>query len=165
MSRAEALAAAVEAAHEELAAFAEGLSPAEWRMTAVNHPERVVGPRDEDRPVGVVVHHTAVGVPFFVRYIEKMAAGDPPPPISFEDIDKGNAEHAAANPDPDQAETVALIRRNADQAVQLVRGLSEESLDRTRESAFGPMSTERTVQLMVEHAKWHLGSVRATVGR
>ena len=52
--RAESLAARIEEGAAGLAAFAEGLSEAEWR-TPVSASDR--------RPVGVIVHHVAVDLP------------------------------------------------------------------------------------------------------
>jgi len=120
-----------------------------------------VGDEDENRPVGTVAHHVAVAIPRMAGMVRTMVAGQEVQRPSSE----RNAAHAQANPDPDQAETVALLRRNAGEAAQMVRGLSEADLSRTGRTMLGEISAADAVaRALVGHVTWHEGSIRATLG-
>ena len=163
MSRAEALA---EQFDEAIAAFADylgSLSPEQWRTTARNNPKIQMGD-DEDRPVGVVAHHVGDSIPLISEIIRRRAIGEPMQPFTMADINGANAKHAAANPDPDQAETVAMIRDNAARASELVRSLSDDQLERVSEGAQGTDTVESVIRrVLIGHVAWHEGSIRATV--
>jgi DinB superfamily len=162
MSRAEELADELVAAGEAFADYVAGLSSEEWQTVAVNHPDIAVGD-DERRPVGVVAHHVGDTLPMLTEIVRRRAAGEAMVRMTQADIDAINARHAAGNESPDQAETVAMIRDNAARAAELVRGLTDEQLDRA-----GPdeMPAEQVVKrVMIGHFAWHQASIRATVGR
>ncbi len=163
MSRAEDLAAELERAYHEFADYVAGLSPEEWRATAVNSPSVATG-SDERRPVGVVAHHVGDMLPILVERTRQLAAEGRVPALTPADVDGTNAMHAAANPSPAQAETVAMIRDNGSRAAALVRELGEEALEREGSTGAGPLTAERMLRMIViGHAAWHLGSIRATV--
>src|SRR3989442_1176134 len=124
-SRAEALAADVERAHAAFADYASELSAEEWQAGGVNHPEIAAG-EDEHRTVGVIAHHLGDTIPLFTERALRLANGEPMQPITQTAMDAANARHAAANPHPDQAETVAMIRDNAAQSEAQIRALSDE---------------------------------------
>ena len=63
--RAEALATRVEQGARELIAFVEGCSDAEWQTYVP----------DEDRTVGVLVHHVASAYPVELDVIKTLASG------------------------------------------------------------------------------------------
>ena len=65
--RAEALAARLEQGAEALAAYAEGLTDAEWSMAI---------PKD-GRTVGVIVHHVANMYPLEIQLAQTLASGKP----------------------------------------------------------------------------------------
>ena len=65
-SKANALAVELERANDEVAAFALACSPEQWRAVV----------RGEQWPVGVVVHHVAVGHDLMRRWLGRVAAGD-----------------------------------------------------------------------------------------
>jgi len=70
MSRAESLAKRIEEGAAQLAAFAEGLSEAEWRAPG--------SPNSSDRrSVGVIVHHVASVYPIEVDLAKTIASGKP----------------------------------------------------------------------------------------
>jgi hypothetical protein len=164
MSRAEALATDLDNAYGAFADFAEGLSPEEWRMTAVNHPEVEAG-EDEARPVGVVAHHLGESVPLFTERALQLARGDPMEPLTQAEMDAANRRHAAVNAAPDQAETLSMLRDNAGRAAELIRSLSDEELERIGEGPMSGWTAERLVKrVVIGHVAMHEGSIQATVG-
>src|SRR5215472_1004054 len=86
--RAEALAARIEEGAAGLAAFAEGLSDAEWRTP--------VSTRDR-RSVGVVVHHVASMYPIEINVARAIASGRSVSDVTWEVVAQLNAKHAQDN--------------------------------------------------------------------
>ncbi len=121
------------------------------------------GGEHETRQVGVVAHHVGDWLPLMSERVRRMATGEELPPLTPADIGAINAKHAAANPRPDQAATVALIRDYGGLAAEVVAGLTDESLDRETPAGLTP---ERIVRLVIiGHVTGHEASIRATVGR
>jgi hypothetical protein len=165
MSRAEELAADLTNAYAAFADYAAKLSPEEWRMVAVNHPQLVLG-EDERRPVGVVAHHLGETVPLFTERGLQLARGEQLEPLTLGEMDNANDRHAAVNPAPDQMETIAMIRDNADRAAALIRSLSDDDLERPGEGAMSTWSAEQLIRrVVIGHVAIHEGSIKATVGR
>lgn len=159
MSRADDLAADFERDCTAFADYVASLSPEQWRAIAVNHPEIVQG-GDENRPVGVVAHHVGDMIPTLTEIARRRACGEQTPSI---DVNTVNARHAAVNPKPDQAETVTLLRDNGARAAEVIRELSDDSLDRAgAESRFTAEQVIRRV--LIGHFAMHQGSIQATVG-
>lgn len=160
MSRTEELAARFETACAGFADYVAGLSPEQWETRAANHPDIQLG-EDEHRPVGVVAHHVGDSLPMIAEIVRRRAGGEPPLPISAEDIDAMNARHAAANEQPDQAETVAMIRDNGAMAAAALRALDDEQLDRA--NADGGTAGQTIERVLIGHFGWHEASIRAAV--
>jgi hypothetical protein len=161
VSTANDLADRVETTYSGFAEYIGQLSPEEWRAQCGNHPTIRAGDEDENRPVGTVAHHTAVALPRLVGMLRAVVAGEPIEPPSSERV----AEHARSNPDPDQGETVALLRRNATDAGEYVRSLSDDELARTGQTMAGELSAAEVVsRVFVGHAIWHEGSIKASLG-
>jgi hypothetical protein len=161
VSRAAGLADQLDQLCEDFAAYLAGLSPEQWRARCANHPTIRRGDEDENRPVGTVAHHVAVALPRQLRYLRAIVSAEevPAPAPTF------NAEHAAANPEPDQAETTALLRRNASEVGQVIRGLSEEDLERSGHTVLGELTAGEAVErICIGHVTWHEGSIKATLG-
>lgn len=163
MSRADELAADLESTYFAFADYLEGLSPDQWTLTAVNHPEISAG-EDEQRPVGVVAHHVGDDIPMFAERAFILARGEAMEPLAAAELDAANARHAAVNPSPDQAATAELIRDNAARAAELIRGLSDEQLARPGQGALSGWTAEQLIRrVLIGHASWHEGSIRATL--
>ncbi len=86
--RAELLAARIEEGAAGLAAFAEGLSDAEWN-TPVSSTDR--------RPVGVIVHHVAFVYPIEIDVARAVASGKAITDVTWEVVAGINAKHAQEN--------------------------------------------------------------------
>jgi hypothetical protein len=165
MSKSEALAGDLESAYSEFADYAEGLSPEEWQAIAANHPEITAG-EDEERSVGVVAHHLGDSLPLLVERAFMLASGEPIEAMGPGEVDAVNRRHAAANPAPDQVETLAMLRDNAQRAAALVRSLSDEQLERPGQGEMSRWTAERLIRrVVIGHVTWHEGSIKATAGR
>src|ERR1700722_6895578 len=102
--RAEMLAARIEEGAAGLAAFAEGLSDAEWN-TPVSSTDR--------RPVGVIVHHVAFMYPIEIDVARAVASGKAITDVSWEVVAGINAKHAQENGRATKAAALELLRRNS----------------------------------------------------
>jgi hypothetical protein len=83
--RAESLADRIEEGAAGLAAFAEGLSEAEWR-TRVS--------ATDGRAVGVIVHHVASVYPIEIDLARAIAGGKAVTDVTWEVVAELNARHA-----------------------------------------------------------------------
>ena len=84
--RSEALAQRIEQGANGLAAFAQGLSDAQWRA--------VVPP--DGRTVGVIIHHVASVYPIEIHLATEVASGRPVS-VTWADVADMNARHAQDN--------------------------------------------------------------------
>jgi hypothetical protein len=162
MSRAEALATEFERVNGELVAYLRGLDREQWTTPGVNSPIFQLGDEDEHRPVGTIAHHVASTYRRVIDNLAPTLAGEalrPPQPGTA-------ARHAAEHPEPDQAETIALLESNAAELASAIRGLTEEQLDREVTTMIGTTTLAVFIERAVAfHPYWHLTSIRATFER
>ena len=157
--RSEQLASRIEEGAAGLAAFAEGLSEAEWQ-TPVSATDR--------RPVGVIVHHVASVYPIEVDAARAVAAGQPVIDVTPEVINQINAQHAVEHGQAGKSETLDLLQRNSRAAAEAVRGFTDEELDRA--APFGlSFGAPVTAQFVIEdhalrHSWHHLARIRKALG-
>lgn len=152
------LLAQVEEAATATTAVIEKCSEANWK-TAV--PE-------EERTVGVVLHHIAYAIPFVVAWACKLAQGEGAPAISYEDIHGLNHQHAKAQANVDKATTLALLHTNAQAAQEQLSQLTDADL---QVAATFPLiggqaiTTQQMVQwFLVNHAHNHLATIHKALG-
>jgi len=160
--RAEALADRIEEGAAGLAAFAEGLSDADWRRTIS------AGGADR-RTVGVIVHHVASVYPVEIDVARAIAGGKAMPDVTWEAIAEMNAKHARENSGVTTAAALELLRRNSREAAAAVRAFTDDELDGAAPLglAFGAPVTAQFVleDHAVRHAWHHLARIRKTLGR
>ena len=158
--RAASLADRIEEGAAGLAAFAEGLSEAEWR-TPISTTDR--------RPVGVIVHHVAFVYPIEVDLARAIASGKAVTDVTWEAVAEMNGKHASDQAKVTKAEALEFLRRNSREAAAAVRSFTDEQLDRC-----APFSLSHgapvTAQFVVEdhalrHSWHHLARIRKAVGR
>jgi len=137
--RARALAWRFEQASEALIATIEACAPEQWRAVCA----------DTGWTVGVQAHHIADGEAPIARGIRDVAEGQPHPPLPPEKLDAINARHAAEFANVTREETVALLRRNGDAAVQFYRTLGAAQLDLRATLLLG--SPPASVADLIEH--------------
>jgi hypothetical protein len=160
--RAELLADRIEEGAVGLAAFAEGLSEAEWRT-----PVREGG--KPGRSVGVLVNHVALLYPVEVDLARTIASGKAVTDLTWAAVAELNANHAQEHAGVTKAAALELLRRNSREAAAAVRTFTDEQLDQA-----APLSLSYgapvTAQFVIEdhalrHSWHHLASIRKTLGK
>ena len=160
--RAESLADRIEQGAAGLAAFAEGISEAEWRVPmSTNGGDR--------RPVGVIVHHVASMYPIEIDVARKVAGGQTVMDVSWEDVAKINAQHAREQAGATKKAALELLRANGRAAAAAVRPLTDEELDRAAPFSLS-FGAPVTAQFVIEdhalrHSWHHLARIRKALGR
>jgi uncharacterized damage-inducible protein DinB len=149
------LAQRLEQANGELIAAVERCSGEQWRARC----ER------EGWSVNVTAHHVAVTHEVLSRFTEMMANGQPMPDVTREMIDQANAEHAKQNADCTKEETTEMLRSSGASAANVVRGLSDEQLQRSARVLGAQVTAEQFIEnVLIGHPTGHLQSIRAAVG-
>jgi len=160
--RTESLADRIEEGAALLAAFAEGLSEAEWR--APGSP----GATDK-RTVGVVVHHVASVYPIEVDLAKTIGSGKAVNDVTWEVVADLNAKHSAEKANVTKEEALALLRKNSREAAAKVRTMTDAELDTA--APFGlSFGAPVTAQFVIEdhalrHSWHHLARIRKALGR
>lgn len=160
--RAASLADRIEQGAAGLAAFAEGLSEAEWRTP-------MSGSGKDRRSVGVIVHHVASVYPIEVDLARAIASGKAVTDVTWEVVADMNAKHASDQTGVTKAAALELLRRNSRQAAAAVRAFTDDELDRAAPFSLS-FAAPVTAQFVVEdhavrHSWHHLARIRATLRR
>ena len=160
--RAESLAERIEEGATGLAAFAEGLSEAEWRT-----PISANG--GDGRTVGVVVHHVATVYPIEIDLARAIAGGNSVTEVTWEVVAGLNAQHAHDQANVTKEATLELLRRNSREAAEVVRTFTDDELDRAAPFSLS-YGAPVTAQFVIEdhalrHSWHHLARIRKTLGR
>jgi hypothetical protein len=147
-------------------------------MRAVNSPIWTLG-EDEKRPIAPIAYHTADVIATHAAMLRDAAEGKPLPVPggrwTIDGVAQWNAEMAEQNANVTQEQVRELLKVNAAAALEVIRGLRDEQLDRKLTSAdreaVGPFNPDLDTvgqivdQMLVGHIHVHLSSFRATVGR
>jgi len=160
--RAELLADRIEEGAAGLAAFAAGLSEAEWGAPG--------SPNGSDRrSVGVIMHHVASMYPIEIDAARAIASGKAVTDVTWEVVAQLNAKHARENADVTKAAAFDLLRRNSRDAAAVVRAFTDDELDRAApfSLSFGaPMTAQFVIEdHALRHSWHHLARIRAALGR
>ena len=158
--RAELLANRIEEGAAGLAAFAEGLSDAEWRMPMST---------TDRRTVGVIVHHVASMYQIEVGLAQTVAGGKAAPEVTWELVADINAKHAQEQAGVTKAAALELLRRNSREAAAAVRTFTDNELDGSAPVGLS-FGAPVTAQFIIEdhalrHSWHHLASIRRALGR
>jgi hypothetical protein len=158
--RAESLAARIEEGAAGLAAFAEGLSPAEWQLP--------MSPTDR-RTVGQIVNHVALVYPIEIDLARTIAGGHAVADVTWQVVAELNAGHAREHANVTKTEALERLRTNSRQAAEAVRGLTDAELDRAAPFSLS-FGAPVTAQFVIEdhalrHSWHHLARIRAALGR
>lgn len=143
----------------------ESCADTEWRMPCL----------DEGWPVGVTVHHIAMGYDqegWVAALVAAILARHPLPPHPADlhpEREDYNAWHARQFAACTKDETLALLRRYAASALQLIQSVHDEDLEITAPadaSDSDPVSIGWIIEhILINHAYTHLTSLRATLRR
>jgi DinB superfamily len=157
--RAHALATRLEQGAAELAAFATGLSAAEWQIRV---------PKD-GRTVGVIVHHVASVYPIEIDLAQTVAAGKPVTGVTAAVIDNMNAAHAIEHAAVTKEAAVALLRRNSTAAAAAIRTLTDDEIDRAAPVSLyagAPLTCQFVLEdHAVRHSYHHLARIKTALAR
>ena len=153
--RAQQLAGQLEQANDEVIGIVETCGEGTWQATC---PVEGWG-------ANVAAHHIAVGHQMLAGLTQMLAAGQQPPPMDTSTGDQMNAQHAKDFANCSKQEALEALRKNGDAAVALVRGLSDEQLDRSGNVFGQDFTTEQFIQyVLIGHTQEHLGSIKAATG-
>jgi DinB superfamily len=158
--RAESLTARIEEGAAGLAAFAEGLSDAEWR-TPVSATDQ--------RSVGVVVHHVASMYPIEIDVARAIASGKSVSDVTWAVVAQLNAKHALDNAQVSKSAALELLRQNSREAAAAVQAFTDQELDNAAPFSLS-FSAPVTAQFVIEdhamrHSWHHLATIRKALGR
>jgi hypothetical protein len=160
--RAESLANRIEEGAAGLAAFAEGLSEADWRATVKESEGR-------GRSVGVIVHHVATMYPIEIDVARAVAGGKAVTDVTWEVVAQLNAKHAQDQAGVTKAAALELLRKNSREAAAAVRAFTDDELDQAVPFSLS-FGAPVTAQFVIEdhalrHSWHHLARIRKTLGR
>jgi DinB superfamily len=155
-SRAQALAEQFAKANSDFIATVERCTDSQWKTVTAG----------EKWSVGVVAHHVAQGHRGIADAARMLASGQPLPHLTFEMIHQGNAEHAKQHANTTKEETLGLLCDGGAHAASVVRGLSDEQLDRSGKvlADVPPMSAQQFIErILIGHVHEHLGNIKAAI--
>ncbi len=160
--RAESLADRIEQGAATLAAFAEGLSEAEWHAPV---PES----GKDGRSVGVIVHHVASVYPIEIDLARTVASGKAVTDVTWKVVAELNAKHGNEQAGVTKAAALELLRRNSREAAAAVRTFTDDELDRAAPFSLS-FGAPVTAQFVIEdhalrHSWHHLARIRTALGR
>jgi hypothetical protein len=140
-------------------AFADlvrGLDDKQWRATC----------EVEGWSVGTTAHHVGQSLEVTFGLTGLMIAGNVPP-VSWDDINASNAAHAQEFPNPDRAETLAMIERSTATVTEGIAALSDDDLDAAAVvPAFSPepLPVRNWIEMVViGHIGMHQASIEAVL--
>jgi hypothetical protein len=159
--RAAALADRLEEGASGLAAFAEGLSDAEW-----NTP---MSGGNDSRTVGVLVHHVASMYPIEMGAARAIAGGTAVTDVTWDVVAGINAKHASEHGEPTKGETLELLRKSSREAAAAIREFTDDELDQAAPFSLS-YGAPVTAQFVIEdhalrHSWHHLWRIRKALGR
>lgn len=155
--RSDALAERIEQGAETLAAFVEGLSDVQWQTIVPN----------DQRAVGVLVHHVASVYPIEIDLAKAIASGDPISGVTWDVINQMNADHAQGHSSISKQETLQLLRNNSKAAAERVRAFSDADLDNAVAIslyAHAPLTAQFFIEdHALRHSAHHLANIQAVL--
>ena len=153
--RGEALNDRFQAFNREMIGFVESCPDSVWGQMI----------EDEQRTVGVLVHHVGAGhYGASLQFCQMLVAGEPWPNVTWEMIHNGNAEHAAENAGVTKEASLKALRENGAAITSFITGLDDAALDRRANSeAFGgEIGVEAIVDnLIIGSGGGHLEKMKA----
>lgn len=155
--RANALADRLEQGARALATFASTLTDAQWQTRVPN----------DERKIGVIVHHVANMYPLEIQLAQTIAEGKPVVGVTWDVVHKMNAGHAKEYEAVTKGDALDLLRRNSAAAATAIRALSDEELDQAAPVSLNS-DAPLTCQFFLEdhavrHSYHHLAHIRAAL--
>lgn len=151
-TRSEALATKAEQSFNDLLATVESSTPQQWAAPCT----------DAGWTQSTAAYHAAAAIEGVAQAVRNVAEGLPFPDMTMEQLDAQNAEQAREHAGCTVAETAAIIKDSAAEAVTMVRSLTDEQLDRKVQLPNGmpEVNVETFAQMaIIGHATYHLGTI------
>jgi SAM-dependent methyltransferase len=158
--RAGLLADRIEQGAAGLAAFAEGISEAEWLkpVSGTDH-----------RSIGVIVNHVASMYPIEIDVARAVASGKAITDVTWDAVAQINAQNAQENAAVTKAGALKLLRKNSHEAAAAVCAFTDDQLDQSApfSLSFGaPMTAQFVIEdHALRHSWHHLAKIRKALGR
>jgi uncharacterized damage-inducible protein DinB len=115
----------------------------------------------ENRTVNVLAHHIAIGHQAIAGWVQGIATGQPLPAMTMDSFTEPNAQHARQYANVTKPEVIAALRLQGAAAASLVRGLSDEQLDRAGELLGSERRARDVIEhILIGHVHNHLASIR-----
>ena len=154
-TRAEQLADELQQVTDEVAAYIEGIPDEALQGTCAA----------EQCTVAALACHIADGYgPILEGLVKPVAEGTEGPRYSMEELAQWNAAAAQENAAQPKAVALERLRTQAPPAIDYVRALTDEQLQRTGTLPFGgdPMTAEAVIpHILIGHPREHLASIQA----
>lgn len=156
--RAQALAQRFNTANTELIHYLEGCTEQDFdRVTT-----------EEGWHMRVTAHHIAASHEPLAEWVQRLANGQPLPPLTIEMWHHGNAQHATEYATVSKQTILDTLAKGGAKASAVISGLTDEALDRA--GYFTLFNADVTAQaiietIMIAHITNHLESIKATVGK
>lgn len=151
-NRSETLAAQFQTAAHDFIALVENCSAEDWNKM----------PAGEKRTVGVIAHHVGLGLATTFGLAQRLANGQPLPPLTREMIDQGNAKAAAQSEGVTRAAVLEVLRSNSATVEGAMRKLSDAQLDQPGTLFGGPVTAQAVIErVVIGHPKSHLASIQS----
>ena len=114
--------------------------------------------------MGVVFDHIGEGNPQVVAWIQEFLAGRSVP-LTPEELNARNADHARRAATRPRAETVQDLKGGSKSTSKAIRSLTEPQLHQTREFAWaGRQEVAWVASAALRHPRGHLKSIREALG-
>ena len=156
-TRANRLAARLEAGALALADLARGLSDEEWQT-------RIPG---DGRKIGVVVHHVASVYPIEIHIALTIGRGEPLTGVTMKDVHEMNARHASEQDAVTKTTALQLLAANSADAAAAIRSLDDAALDRAMPASLydeAPVTCQFVLEdHAVRHSYHHLAIITRTL--
>jgi uncharacterized damage-inducible protein DinB len=153
-ARGEALAQQFEQTNQAVIDTVQSASDAKWKASC----------QAEGWSAGVTAHHIAGSHEAIAGLVQAAANGQPLPPITPEMLNQGNAQHAQQFANCTKQETLELLRSKGAAAASMLRGLSDEQLDRKGTLFGGEMTAQQIAEnVLIGHPQGHLQSIKAAI--
>ena len=155
-AKSDALAKQFETKVQEATTLLEGVSEADWKKSTSG----------EQWTVAAVAHHVAGSHEGIAGIIKTVASGQSVSGFTMDALHEMNAKQAREFASVGKAETIALHKKGAAAAAEVVRGLNDDQLARSGTVLTGmpAMTVEQIVtNILINHVEDHVGSIKKTV--
>ncbi|HRW08266.1 MAG TPA: hypothetical protein P5121_24350 [Caldilineaceae bacterium] len=144
------------ALNQVVIAFVRACSPTQWQtITAA-----------EGWPVGVTARHIAVAHYPVIEWVRMIVDGQPLPPVTMDNVDQLNAQHAEAHALCTQEEVCELLATNSANVVAYLQSLPQNALASQGYLKLfeSEISAEQLfVAVLLDGVSNHLNSIKAAV--